>query len=233
MTNVGEMCGRFVQAITADELSESLSSLGYALLLEANEQLWLPSYNVTPSQDALVLIHSAHGLLAQPMTWGFPPFTPKGQTRAVSPINARGDRLLTSPMFSSALSARRCVVPVNGYYEWKATGSKKQPYYLSRPGEILYLAGLYAPAKGSETQPRFAIVTTSADPDLAHIHDREPVVLSRETAPTWIEGTKEDVTAQLSHILTPAPLSYHEVSTAVNSPAHNDASLIEPISLFG
>jgi putative SOS response-associated peptidase YedK len=227
------VCGRFVQAITADELSESLSTLGYALLLDANEQLWLPSYNVTPSQGALVLNHTAHGLTTGSMTWGFPPFTPKGQTRAVSPINARGDRLLTSPMFSSALGARRCVVPVNGYYEWKTSGSKKQPYYLTRASEILFLAGLYGPAKGSEVQPRFAIVTTNAHPDLAFIHDREPVVLDRDTAPLWIEGTKDLVTAQLNQILAPAHLGYHEVSTAVNSPAHNDPSLIEAISLFG
>ncbi|MGC8480794.1 MAG: SOS response-associated peptidase [Acidimicrobiales bacterium] len=227
------MCGRFVQAITADELSESLSSLGYALLLEANEQLWLPSYNVTPSQSALVLTHSAHGLTAQSMNWGFPPFTPKGQTRAISPINARGDRLLTSPMFSSALGARRCVVPVNGYYEWKTSGSKKQPYYLTRPSELLFLAGLYTPAKGTEVKPRFAIVTTNAHHDIAFIHDREPVVLDGDTAPMWIEGTKDMVTTRLNQILAPALLDFHEVSTAVNSPAHNDPSLIEPISLFG
>jgi putative SOS response-associated peptidase YedK len=176
---------------------------------------------VAPTQEAGVVIAGEAGPRFETMRWGLIPFWAKDPAIGGRLINARCETLREKAAFKHALSSRRCVVPVSGFYEWQRVGRGKQPWYISGAhGRPLGLAGLWERWNDRLT---FSIVTVPANEMISSIHDRMPAILMGDDIWNWL--STGDVA-----LLKPAPadaLIAWPVSARVNSPANNDARLIE------
>ena len=218
------MCGRY--AVTS--APEAIRALfGYP------EQPNFPRrYNVAPTQPiAIVRLMDGRRQFAL-VRWGLLPSWVKDPKDFTLVINARGESVIDKPAFSAAMKRRRCLVPADGFYEWKAIGAGKQPYYVrAKSGTPLAFAGLWETWTGpnGEEMETAAIVTTGANRTLADIHERMPVVVPPDAFNLWLDcANVDDKTA--ASLIAPAPdelLEAYEVSTAVNRTANDDAKLIE------
>ncbi len=224
------MCGRFTLTepdgdLLAQDLGVSPGSLnGYE-----------PRYNIAPTQEHFVLSIENEDREALRARWGLVNSWAKDAKRASNQINARSETVDKTPAYRSAFKKRRCLVPVDGFFEWDRSGKVRQPYWIHRPGRaLMFFAGLYElwqPEPGN-WQRTFTIVTTTANSVVANIHDRMPVILDDAEADRWLfpETPLDDLKA----LLRPADdslLVMYPVSTRVNKPGPEDASLIEPIAL--
>ena len=147
-------------------------------------------------------------------------------------INARGESVVEKPAFRAAMKRRRCLIPADGFYEWKAVAGRKQPYFVRlKSGAPMAFAGLWETWTGpnGEELETAAIVTTNANRVLAPIHERMPVILAPEAFDLWLNCA--DVDAQTAAaLIAPAPenmLEAYEVSTAVNRTANDNPKLVE------
>jgi len=189
-------------------------------------------YNVAPTQPiAIVRLMDGKRQFAL-VRWGLLPSWVKDPKDFTLVINARGESVMDKPAFSAAMKRRRCLVPADGFYEWKAIGASKQPYYVrAKAGTPLAFAGLWETWTGpnGEEMETAAIVTTRANHTLADIHERMPVVVSPDAFNLWLDcANVDDKTA--ASLIAPAPddlLEAYEVSTAVNRTANDDPKLIE------
>jgi putative SOS response-associated peptidase YedK len=246
------MCGRLTRDFTWAELHDLLD------LRWPESTKITPSWNVAPTQTTPIVRlapegpHAGERELVE-MKWGLVPFWAKDPAIGSRMINARGETVAEKPAFRAAFKSRRCIVPASGFYEWKKTGGAsssaglftggskkpaKQPYYITpADGKILAFAGLWESwDTGDGPLETFTIITTTPNAMMAELHDRMPVILDPECVGAWLnlELSKGDALA----LLRPAPdetLGCREVSTRVNSPVNNDASLLQPDQrgLFG
>lgn len=145
-----------------------------------------PKVNPRESVESKLEIDEAHGMCIDVMRWGM--------VRAdnnQSVINARFEDIMRRPMFRDLLKDFRCIITINGYYEWKNPNDKvKQPYYIfPKEGEVLQLAGLYRPQSTDDGKiiNTFVIVTIEALDELNFIHNRMPLVLTEETRKLWLD----------------------------------------------
>ncbi|CAJ1507520.1 SOS response-associated peptidase [[Mycobacterium] holstebronense] len=177
------------------------------------------------------------------MRWGLvPSWTkagPNGAPASGGPllINARADKVTTSPAFSASAERRRCLVPMDGYYEWRAAGpgtgrgARKTPFYIHGDGAMLYAAGLWSvwrPNRLSDAVLSVAIITTAAVGELAGIHDRMPLLLPEDHWDTWLDPDAGVDTKLLARPPEVAGIAVREVSTLVNSVRNNSPELIAP-----
>jgi len=170
------------------------------------------------------------------LRWGLIPYWSKDIKVGFANINAKAEGIETRPAFRQAFERRRCLVPVDSFYEWKKTDTGKQPYAIALADRgIMALAGLWENWKSSagEWVRSFAIVTTEPNELCAQLHNRMPVVLAPEGWPTWL-GEEPADDAQLKALLAPYPsdgMIAWPVSARVGSVKNNDPSLIEPIAV--
>ena len=223
------MCGRMTQQRPTSELAE---------IFEAEDRIDAPGlrFNVAPTDDAAVVVQRDDHRAITAYRWGLIPHwsdTPKTGNRM---FNARSETIDRQPAFRYAFSKRRCLVPVDAYYEWQRAGSVRQPYAIIRPdGRPLALAGLWAGWKDEETGEiirSFTIVTTSANSMMAPIHDRMPVILRPEDEPLWLDRSVQDPDA-LVPLFRPYPaeeLEAYPVGKAVGSVKVDEPSCIEPLA---
>ena len=190
------MCGRYVQS---SPLSAYVDALGVEVEPPDDEgreptqtcNTYMdtyrePTWNLAPS--LLSWAFSWHGgkPAASLFRWGLSPFWAKPGSQ--KPINARAESAATKPYFRKAWQESRCLVPADGWFEWRETPNGKQASYIRRAdGRPSLFAALYEPGSTDKGEPTFAIVTTSADAGLCEVHDRRPVVLSPEAALRWID----------------------------------------------
>jgi putative SOS response-associated peptidase YedK len=217
------MCGRFTQHYTWRELVAL-----YRLTIPAvNLQ---PRYNVAPTTTIDVIVPGGGKLKLARMRWGLiPSWWKKTAKEAPSTFNARAETVAEKPMFRAAFKRSRCVVPASGYYEWKATETGKQPYYISAAdGSVLSFAGLWDEWRDRETSEvvkSCTIIVTAANAFTGKIHDRMPAIL-RDYEP-WLAG-KAGV-----EVLRPAPedmLQMWPVSRKVNRVGNDsEATLIQAV----
>lgn len=216
------MCGRYTLASSADELTEAFDvpALDFELV---------PRYNIAPSQDAVVVGEDARGRRVGLLTWGLAP----GWMDDPGPgfINARSESVHTKAPFRESFERRRCLVPADGFYEWRREGGAKIPYWL-HPGSggLISFAGIWDRWERPGAEPRytFSILTTEANGDVRPVHDRMPVVIAPEDRDAWLDRQTDP--ARLRSLLHPAPdgvLVARQVSTRVNKPVEDDAGLIE------
>ena len=189
-----------------------------------------PNYNVAPTTPVATVVGEDGTRRIRTMVWGYePPWQRKGRKPL---INARAETLTTSPAFRSAAANRRCLVPMDGYYEWRPSadplaGKGKTPYYFFRPdGEPLLVAGVWA-ATG------FTIVTTAAVGGFAEVHDRMPLVVGRPDWDRWLDPARPAPADLLAAGPAVAGLAMREVSTLVNRVANNGPELIEAVTTRG
>lgn len=190
----------------------------------------LPRYNITPSQLAPVVAEDGRGRRIGLLTWGLVPGWKDEPGRPF--INARSESVLSRPSFREAFARRRCLVPADGFYEWKADAGRKRPFWIHpSDGGLVSFAGIWErwSRPGSEPRHTFAILTRPASADVADIHDRMPVVVSASDRNAWL-GRATDVEAARALLSAAAPaFSCRPVSTRVNRPEEDDAGLIEPV----
>lgn len=225
------MCGRYA-FYDHQELSERLTNVALDATFFDRFQ---PTWNAAPSQSLPVIVPEDDGALVREMRWGIVPrWTKPGETPRVTPINARAETLTEKPMFRGLIRNRRCVVPANGFYEWRGTRGDKRPFFVHpTEGQLMLFAGLWdeAPSLGDDPLTSYAIVTTAANGPMTFLHDRMPVILEPDDVTTWLDP---DVTEAepLEHLLRPAPadaIAFHPVAKSVNNTRHNGPSLIDPI----
>jgi len=222
------MCGRYVITSTPEAIR--------ALFGYAEHPNFPPRYNVAPTQP-IPIVRIAEGKRQFVlMRWGLIPSWVKDPKGFSLLINARGESVLDKPAFRNAMRRRRCLIPADGFYEWKEFGGRKQPYFvrLKNSGGPFAFAGLWETWTGpnGEELDTAAIVTTDANRTLAAIHERMPVILPPEAYDLWLDcaNVEADVAAALIAPARDGLLEVYEVSPAVNRVANDDARLIEPVS---
>jgi putative SOS response-associated peptidase YedK len=215
---VGRVCGRVVVARPVDVLA------GYFGVADVVAPDRPPSWNVAPGADLPVVAGTASGRRLGTMRWGLVPSWSTDPSAGPRPINARVETLLDKAVFADALARRRCLVVVDGFYEWRRpAGGPKQPYFLDPEagrGEPLALAGIWD-RNGGEVS--CAVVTGPADADLAWLHHRMPVRLGRDRWDEWLDPTNHDVEGLVGLLREPSAVALRArpVATLVNS-ARND-----------
>ena len=230
-----DMCGRFVSSSTPDEIANYFDAQPPA------EAAVEPNYNVAPTTDVFVVLEDGGIRRLARHHWGLVPFWAKDPAVGNRMINARAEGLATKNAYRQAYRKRRCIVPVDGFYEWKKVpGQKtKQPYFIHRPEEEpMALAGLWEEwrAPGREDDERevlrsTTIVTTTPNDTMAAIHDRMPVILPADAWAEWLDPDNTDVET-LGRLLVPAPpeiITMHPVSTEVGNVRNRGSHLTEPV----
>ena len=188
------MCSRYF-------LDADGNIIAYTFRVPPNDRV-LKRYNIAPTQEAPVIRVGGDGAREVAMLrWGLVPPWAKDLAAGTKMINARRETVAEKPAFREALRKRRCIVPASGFYEWKGPPGRKQPYAVTVPGEpVVALAGLWESwrSPAGEAVQTFAIVTTDANPAVAQIHDRMPVILPMEKIDAWLSGSPEEAGAALT-----------------------------------
>lgn len=223
------MCGRVVAARTRDLLA---SELGVDEVVGPDLGL---RWNVAPTDQLYAVAgRSEPGGVKRrlgTMAWGLVPSWAKGPTSGPRPVNARMESLGDRPHFAGALATRRCLVPVDGFYEWSGQGVGRRPHLLTPPdGSVLAIAAVWDrwSGPGAEAVVSCAVVTTQANDDVASLHDRMPACLQRDDWDEWLDPTNHDE-ASLLDLLRPPPagrLVCRPVSRLVNSAANDGPELV-------
>jgi len=226
------VCGRMTQITDPAEVARIFDA---DARIAADDESSSPRYNVAPTQPLTVVLQRAdEGRVVEQHRWGLIPSFSKSAKEGAKRINARAETVATSPSFRSSFARRRCIVPSDGFYEWRRTGGPKQPFFLHPPADaVLAMAGLWAVWKDPETGlwvPSAAVITTDANRLVGTIHDRMPVLLPREAWDDWLDPAVDDREYLLS-LLEPAPddvLDMYAVSTRVNNVRNDGPDLIRP-----
>lgn len=223
------MCGRF---------SQVGPSAAYAELFGVDDsEPGGPDarYNLAPTESAWACALGRDGRRhLQVLRWGLVPHWSKGPDSRYSMINARAETVHRKPAYRDAFRHRRCVIPADGFYEWRPLARGKQPYYIRRKdGRPMAFAGLWEHWKDRESGEVIdscTIIVTDPNELVRPIHDRMPVILEPEAFERWLEPQARDLQALLA-LLRPAPgegLEAYPVSKAVNNPRNDGPELIRP-----
>jgi putative SOS response-associated peptidase YedK len=243
------MCGRFVVAKTSGQI---------ATIFEADEVIdEVPaSYNIAPTNRVTIVVDRAFeksedgspiGEISRELhaaRWGLVPRWSKGPAEGAPLINARIETVLEKPSFKEALIRRRCLVPASGYYEWVVgADGTKQPFYVNAGSDGVFgFAGLFEwwadPAKAAGDPGRWLLSTTiltkPSAPELAHIHERNPVFLSGDTLDVWLDSSIEgdlDLLRAIGHDsdLVAGDALFHKVGTEVGRVSSSGPELIRAL----
>ena len=222
------MCGRVV-TVSSTEL------LAARFHVDEVTAEHVPCWNVAPSRDLLAIIdHDGHRRLG-PLRWGYVPSWSDDATRGVRPINARSEGAAGSRMFRDALARRRCVVPIDGWYEWRERegGGTKRAFHLAlEPAGPFAVAALRSTWRGTPDSPPLhtvALVTTAARGAAATVHDRMPLILPPTLLADWLDGDA-DAAAAIAHAAPLPDLAFHPVGRAVGNVRNQGESLIQPLA---
>jgi putative SOS response-associated peptidase YedK len=226
---LGPMCGRFAQQRPASELAERFAA--EPLVDDPGGR-----YNVAPTDEALVVVQRDARRAVTAYRWGLIPHWATSARSAGKAINARAETVASSPLFRDALDRRRCLVPVEAFYEWRRDGTRRLPYAIRRAdGDLLVLAGLWSgwrePAT-SQVRRTFTIVTAPANAAIAPLHDRMPVILEPGAWDRWLDPGAADA-AEVLGLLVPeatVQLDIYPVSRLVNDVRNDGADLLQPIA---
>ena len=233
------MCGRFVSSSTPEKIAEYFGATFDGETLGAN-------FNVAPTNDIYAVVAGPDGTpRLEVFHWGLIPVWAKERKVGAKMINARAETLASKPAFKGVFKKHRCLIPMDGFYEWKAGGADgpvnakgkplKQPMFIHRiDGEPMAVAGLWTAWKDPEAGSRWlqsaTVVTTSANETMQAVHDRMPVIVPASRWKEWLDPDNHDIAA-LSELFTERNdgiLTMHPVSTDVNNVRNNDAGLIDP-----
>jgi putative SOS response-associated peptidase YedK len=249
------MCGRYASSASPQDLMEEFE------VDDLFDGLPGPDYNVAPTVAVPAVFErrvkdtgEIRRRLA-PLVWGLVPSWAKDASIGSRMINARLETVAEKPAFRRAFSIRRCVLPADGFYEWYAADPpdapalgrgrgkpRKQPFFIHRSdGGLLVMAGIYEIWRDPRKDPdddsvwlrTCSVITTEATDAAGHIHDRMPMVITREAIDAWLDPTITDPkrALELLAVTEAAALEAYAVSTEVNSVENNSRSLVEPITV--
>ncbi|MFA5419370.1 MAG: SOS response-associated peptidase [Bacteroidales bacterium] len=216
------MCGRFQLSVKGKHISERFN-------VEVFDELYKPSFNCAPGQILPVITNAEPGKLSL-FKWGLVPFWAKDPKIGNKLINTRAETILEKPSFKAAFTRRRCLVPANGFFEWKKD-SKKIPFRIFLKNEALFaMAGLWETWKDEENNllHTFSIITTEPNKLMTSIHNRMPVILNREQEMVWLKSTNKEELMSLLAPFHPDKMEVYPIGNEINSPGNNYEALINP-----
>ncbi len=217
------MCGRFQLSVKGKHISERFN-------VEVFDEMYKPSFNCAPGQNLPVITNTEPGKLSF-FKWGLVPFWAKDPKIGNKLINTRAETILEKPSFKAAFTRRRCLVPANGFFEWKK-GTKKLPFrVLSKNGDLFAMAGLWETWKDEENNMlhTFSIITTQPNELMTPIHNRMPVILNREQEMVWLKSTNTDDLMSLLAPFQSDEMEVYPISDLINSPFNNSQSVISKV----
>lgn len=222
------MCGRYTLSVSPETLQTSVN-IDVSLNLQ-------PRYNIAPTQMAPVVRHCNGKRKMEMLRWGLIPPWSKDQSASIKLINARGETISQKPSFREAYKRRRCLIPADGFYEWRREGDVKQPYRIGFAGGPPFLfAGLWdiwtAPENNEDAGSvieTFTIVTTTANRKIAPIHHRMPVIVDPKNYELWLTGRPEKA-AKLIFVVPEDDLVFYRVSMRVNKVSNDDEGCVKPL----
>lgn len=225
------MCGRFTITVTLEEL------MLHFLLGESVAAKYAPRYNIAPGQwiPAIIGGEAEGERRLGELRWGLVPNWSKEEKAGPNPINLRAETVTEKPSFQRLLTRKRCLIPSDGFYEWKKSGkSSKQPIRFTLKNDSLFgMAGLYdtwIQADGGRLHT-CTILTTTPNSLVASVHDRMPVILTQEAEALWLDRTVTEV-HRLKPILAPYPeelMTSYEVDPKVGNVRYDEPDCIDPL----
>jgi putative SOS response-associated peptidase YedK len=227
------MCGRFVSATPPDQVAAYFGT-------ETAEAVLHPSFNVAPTKDVYAVLADGSTRHLDAFHWGLIPLWAKEAKIGSKMINARAETLADKSAYKSAFKKRRCLIPADGFYEWKKhpteAKGRKQPFFIHRPDDEPYaFAGLWevwrGPNRDQEPLRSCTIITTTPNDVMAEIHDRMPVILPRSAWDTWLDRENDDLDL-LGRLLVPCDPELtvlRPVSTQVNNVRNDGDELISEV----
>jgi putative SOS response-associated peptidase YedK len=225
------MCGRYKLSRRKQLVEEYFDSV-------SDEPDWSPRFNIAPTQPVPVIRQNPKEPVRQlsVMRWGLIPSWSKDASGGASMINARSETAATKPAFRDALKSRRCMIPADGFYEWRRDGKSKQPYCFEvNEGELFVFAGLWERWRDPSGQwvQSCSILTTTPNAVTQAVHDRMPVILHPDAYDLWLDPGMTNVAAA-SELLQPFEarlMRSFSVSTRINHVANDDEECSVPVEL--
>ncbi len=225
------MCGRSSLTKNEKEIEKRFNATFYSdELIRYNP---LPNYNVAPTHMCPVITNEEPEKIHL-FRWGLIPFWAKDVKIGYKMINARSETLLEKPSFKKAAESRRCIIPMDGFYEWKREGKQKTPYRITTTNvDIFAVAGIWEKwqdRQSSEIIYSFTIITQGPNELMEGIHDRMPAILLPEQEKIWLDTTLS--ASEVMKIIEPYPselMKAYKVSSAVGNVRNNTADLILPL----
>ena len=198
------MCGRF--SCSSLSIEKELIELG----VQFAPNLFKPRFNISPTQNHHIVLKYQHQLHLYPATWGIsPPWLKDSKVL----FNAKYETVLEKKSFQSAFGSHRCLIPVDGFYEWKKEGGKNQPYWIHQEQLSLFYLGGFCFVK--ENNVYFVILTVPAQSSVKSVHDRQPLIIPNHYAQTWFSAQALIDYELIKTFQT--PLQIRKVSNKVNS----------------
>lgn len=214
------MCGRFFLDAQAGDIVEHYNV--------PPPDLFAPRYNIAPTTPVLALGGDGFGLYR----WGLIPSWAKDISIGNRMFNARGETVAEKPSFRSAYRRRRCLVPANGFYEWRLENGRKQPYACHIDHGLFSMAGIWEhwqDAEGNEINS-CAVITTEASGKMQELHQRMPVYIAPADYADWLDCASEQTERADELIRSTAPAyDYYAVSTAVSNSRNEGPDLVQPL----
>jgi len=225
------MCGRYRLSRRKQLVEEHFDSAPW------NDD-WNPRYNIAPTQPVPVIRQHPKEPVRQLslMKWGLIPSWGKDASGAARTINARSETAATKPAFRESLKFRRCLIPADGFYEWKRDGKTKQPFCFEvNQGQLFAFAGLWDRWKDPSGNwiKTCTILTTTPNAVTEGVHDRMPVILDPDSYDLWLDPGMTDVAAA-SDLLKPCEprlMRCYPVSMRINHVANDDEECCQPVEL--
>ncbi len=221
------MCGRLFQSLARQQIFTLYTLPDSIQRLDPQ-----PRYNGAPTQEFVLCRLDENGERSLALLrWGLVPSWAKDARIGARLINARAETVRDKPAFRSAFRARRCLIPANGWFEWKRSGATRQPYFLAlEDGSPASFAALWEQwSRDGRHLETFTIITTEASPALSEIHDRQPVVVDPDDFTDWLDPATPLETLQ--EIIGPpheGPYEIRPVSERVNRVANDTPDILEP-----
>jgi putative SOS response-associated peptidase YedK len=216
---------------TLHKTDAALDAISRALGVPLETPEWaVPRYNVTLTDTMPVVAGDAGRAAIKAMRWGFIPPGERGKPRPRLLANARSETAATLPTFKKAVASRRCLVPANGFYEWKASGGLKLPYLFALRGEEPFaFAGIWDPAAAGAPET-YCLLTTEPNELVARVHTRMPVILTHETMPRWIgeEPLAAEAFAALTRPLDSGLMESRPVNRYVSNSRNQGPRCLDP-----
>jgi putative SOS response-associated peptidase YedK len=233
------MCGRYSLTRREAEIEERFGI--EQLLMDRAD--FKPRYNIAPTQLVPVIVDQDGQRVLAEMKWGLIPFWAKDIKKTKPIINARSESIAEKPFFKQAANKRRCLIPADGFFEWKKVNKDKIPMFIHMDErELFAFAGLWDEWKspdGEQILRTCTIITTEANGKITPLHDRMPVIVRPEHEARWLDPSIKDI-EKLRDVLEQLPdnaLDMYQVSQEVNSYKKDEPSLLEPApaqqNLFG
>lgn len=220
------MCGRYGLVLTPDQVQVSFD-------VKLDPSWIFPRYNIAPTQDVLAVTLRDGKRAGEMLAWGLIPHWAKDKKTGYSMINARAESVVEKPTFKQAFRERRCLIAAERFYEWKTEGKEKMPFSIGlKQFRPFTMAGIWAQATmpDGEVVRSCSIITTEANQFMASIHNRMPVILSKDAGSIWLAPSSTE--GELRELLVPydsSDMEAYETSRLVNNVRNQTAAVVAPM----